>query len=90
MRKVKILSACMLLAFGLTAHAGQGTSNELTPKEKMEKALTKNIEVVGYDDLNKKSGFQMAMYKSGSKYSAAGDPGYTDCLCKSANRFKVP
>ena len=27
---------------------------------------------------------------SGSKYSAAGDPGYTDCLCKSANRFKVP
>ena len=68
MRKVRILSACMLLAFGLTAHAGQGTSNELTPKEKMEKVLTKNIEVVGYDDLNKKSGFQMAMYKSGSKY----------------------
>ena len=22
------------------------------------------------------------------QYSAAGDPGYTDCLCKSANRFK--
>lgn len=30
--------------------------------------LAKNIEMIGYDDLNKKPGFQLALYRSGEKY----------------------
>lgn len=61
---VIVLGLCSTTAFS----QGKRQTSQIVVEQKIRSSLTKNIEILSYDDLNGKPGFQMAMQKADNRY----------------------